>query len=233
MYLKNDPFGAAVADYYKTREKEVINVFSDIAEPDVIPVEYLFRDFYEMPVIEKEALREAKGKVLDVGAGAGSHSLWLQEKGMDVTALEISEKATEIMRKRGVEKVINDDFFSFFSAQKYDTLLFLMNGAGIAGTLENLQKFLERCKTLLNPGGKVLIDSSDISYMFDDGDEIPEHYYGEVNYIMEYKGIKSEPFSWLFVDFYTLTKFVEKTGGSCKKIVDGEHFDYLAEIKWY
>ena len=227
-----DPMGLAIKDFFETQKKEVIQVFSDIAEPDIIPVEYLFRSYEQMPEIEQRALLLATGKILDVGAGAGSHALWLQNKGKDVMALEKSKLSAEVLKIRGVKNVLTDDFFKLDEKIKYDTLLFLMNGVGIAGSLEHLPQFLKKCKNLLSPGGKVLLDSSDLAYMFEEAEELPEHYYGEVYYIMEYQGVKSEPFKWLFADFYSLAKQVELTGGKCKKIMDGKHFDYLAEITW-
>ncbi len=231
MDYDNDPLGLAVKDYFLHGINGDINVFSDIAEPDVIPVEYLFRNFDEMPVLEQKALKLADGKVLDVGAAAGSHSLWLQENGIDVTALEISKSASDIIVKRGVKKVINRNFFEFKEG-KYDTILVLMNGTGIAGTVEKFPDFLAHCKSLLNKNGKVLLDSSDISYMFDEGEEIPVHYYGEVKYIMEYKNVRSGQFDWLFLDYDSLEYLVKMSGGKCKKVAEGNHYDYLAEIKW-
>jgi hypothetical protein len=228
----SDPMGVAILEFFRTGNPEVINVISDIAEPDIIPVEYLFRTFEEMPITEQTALQEAAGTILDAGAAAGAHSLWLQENGKEVTALDTSELSVEVMKQRGIRKVIHGDFFTLPEDTKYDTLLFLMNGVGLAGTLENLPFFLKKCRSLLSAGGKVLLDSSDLSYMFDDGDILPEHYYGEVNYQMEYKGVQSKPFKWLFLDFYTLSKYAEKEGGRCRLLTEGDHFDYLAEITW-
>ena len=224
--------GTAISEYFNSGEPDFINVFSDIAEPDIIPVEYLFRDFETMPAIEKTALKSASGKILEIGAAAGSHSLWLQNNGKDITALDISKKSVEIMKKRGINKVIHADIFQFNSDNKYDTLLILMNRTGIAGTLDNLPRFLKKCQNLLKKHGKILIDSSDLSYMFEDDNELPDHYYGQVSYVMEYKGIKSEPFKWLFVDFNTLSKTVVRSGGKCILLKKGEHNDYLSEISW-
>ncbi len=228
----NDPMGKAITEFWKTGQPDFIQVFSDIAEPDMMPVEYLFRDYDSMPALEKTALKHAEGKILEVGAAAGSHSLWLQENGKNVTALDISSLSVTVMKQRGIQNVVQSDFFHYHPQEKYDTLLFLMNGTGIAGTLKNFPRFLSHCRSLLKKGGKVLLDSSDLAYMFEDGDELPDHYYGEVSYIMEYKGIKSEPFHWLFIDFYTLTKYVNASGGSCRILKEGEHYDYLAEISW-
>src|SRR5687768_12258641 len=105
MQNQSDSLGEAITAYYSGQRKAAITVISSIAEDDVIPVAYLFRDYENMPELEQMALESCQGKVLDIGAGAGSHALWLQKKGMDVTALEISGKAAEVMRMRGIKNV--------------------------------------------------------------------------------------------------------------------------------
>jgi hypothetical protein len=231
MIVNNDPVGEAVKRYYEYGDNTPLNVFSDITQPDVIPVEYFFRTFDDMPEIERFALKRAYGKILDVGAAAGAHAVWLQNNNKDVTALEQSSLAVDIMKKRGVKNAVCEDFYRFNPETEFNTLLFLMNGTGIAGDLNNLHRFLNKCRSLLSKEGCVLIDSSDLSYMFD-MDDLPQHYYGEVNYIMEYKSIISKKFKWLFLDFDTLKNYVLKTGGECNLLVNGPHYDYLAELRW-
>ncbi len=233
-----DPMGSAMIDYLTGDHDENIIVMSDISEDDLIPVDYLFRDFDQMPEIEQKALTMCNGSVLDVGAGSGSHSLFLQNKGMDVTALDISPNACSCCRQRGVRNVINSDIMTFLSEKRYDTILLMMNGIGFTGTLHGLDSFFTKAKQLLNPGGQILLDSSDIKYMFEDEDEevIEEvfsanaPYYGEVTYIMEYKDITGNPFSWLFVDPGTLTTMAEKHGFKCTVLHKGKNNDYLAQI---
>jgi SAM-dependent methyltransferase len=187
-----------------------------------------------MPELEKAAITFCRGKVLDVGAAAGCHALVLQEKGLEVTALEKSKLASDVMKQRGVKKVICTDVFHFFE-KGFDTILLLMNGTGIGGTLEGLKKLLLHLKNLLNPNGKILIDSSDISYLFeeDDGsvwvDLTNEDYFGEMQYELKYKN-ESSRFNWLFADFKTLTKICKENGLTCKKIMEGEHYEYLAQL---
>jgi precorrin-6B methylase 2 len=231
----NDPFGEAIQDYIEKGKAPDLTVNSNYTEDESIPVSYLFRTEKEMPALEKAALKLCKGKILDVGAAAGCHTLVLQKKGFNVTALEISELAVDALQKRGIQKVIQEDILSF-SEKKYDTLLLLMNGTGIGGTINGLKKLLLHLKSLLNEKGQILIDSSDIKYLFEeeDGsmwvDMANPKYYGEMEYELSYKKSKSK-FDWLFVDFDTLKKICVKLGLSCDLVKEGDHFEYLARLK--
>lgn len=227
----NDPIGQAIDDFFHKRELKKLMVFSDITDPDEIAVDYLFRSFNAMPEIEKAALNACQGHVLDVGAAAGSHSLWLKEQGLKTTSIDISEKAVSIIKSRGADRAYCVDFFDFFHPSKFDTLLFLMNGIGIVGYLDSLAEFFEKCEELLATNGQILLDSSDIKYMFDEEDELSDAtYYGEVEYIMKYGDLTSDPFPWLFLDFERLKAIAANHGFICEKVVDGAHFDYLAKL---
>jgi SAM-dependent methyltransferase len=226
-----DPMGSAISDYHKNGKASKLWVHSDITDKHEIPVPYLFRTYNEMPNIEQVALNKCKGNILDIGAATGSHSLWLQEKGMSVTAIDISELAVETINNRGVKTTLAVDFFEFPPKQKFDTLLLLMNGIGIAGSINGLKEFFSKCKELLKTNGQILLDSSDLNYMFDDEDEKPmDKYYGEVRYVMNYRDIISDPFNWLFIDYSTLKTEAFKYAFQCEKISEGEHFDYLARL---
>lgn len=231
----NDPMGQAIHDYYYQKKCNKLVVKSDIAEDDNIEVSYLFREFNLMPKLEKTALKNCRGRVLDVGAGAGCHSLWLQQKQLSVTALEISHLTTEVLTLRGIKKVLMSNFFDAPSNETYDTLLFLMNGIGIAQTLDKLPLFFEKCKQLLNRDGQILLDSSDLIYLYGNDEEgylidLMGAYYGEVTYQLRYGRIKGNPFPWLFIDFQTLTDYALKAGFKCELMEPGKHFDYLANL---
>lgn len=230
-----DIFGNALLDYQNGIYTEDIVTFSSLDEEDTIPLPYLFRDFDGMPQIEQKALKLCKGSILDIGCGAGSHSLYLQKKGFEVTATDSSKGAIETCRLRGIENRVHTDILDF-KGPKYDTLLMLMNGIGIVGKLENLGLFLVHLKTLLNPGGQIFLDSSDIIYMFDEDEDggqwVPDsgNYYGEVDFIMRYKGLKNESFTWLYLDYRTLKNAAIVCGLGCEIIEKGEHYDYLARL---
>ncbi|HCY43184.1 MAG TPA: SAM-dependent methyltransferase [Prolixibacteraceae bacterium] len=235
--LFDDPFGRAVYDFHFNSINQPIIVHSDDFEDDTIDTEYLFRNYKKMPALEKKAMSLCKGTVLDVGACAGVHSVYLQEKGFEVTALETSALCCEVLKDRNIENVIQQDIFKF-NDQKFDTILLLMNGTGIAGTLAGLDVLLHHLKSLLNPEGQILIDSSDLIYLFEqeDGSALidisADKYYGELMFQTEYKNWTSQPFPWLYVDQNNLENSIEKNQLKLNKVFRGEHFDYLAQITY-
>ena len=231
----DDPMGRAVYDFYFNSINQPIVVHSEDFDDDTIDTGYLFRTYKQMPALEKKALTLCKGTVLDVGACAGVHSVYLQEKGFEVTALETSPLCCDVMKKRNIIHVIQENIFNF-TAGKFDTILLLMNGTGIAGTLVGLDILLHHLSTLLNPGGQILIDSSDLIYLYkqEDGSAMidlnAENYYGELMFQTEYKSWISQPFPWLFVDLNNLENVVEKNQLKVIKVFKGQHYDYLARI---
>ncbi len=233
MRSDQDPMGQAIADYHATGKASRLRVFSPMFDEDEIPVATLFRTIDEMPAIEQEALKVASGHILDVGAGAGCHTLALQAMEKRVTAIDISPLAVETMCQRGVRDVLEQDFFTLDG--KYDTILMLMNGIGIVGTISRLPAFFMQVDHLLAPGGQLLCDSSDICYIFEDEDGIidltgVEGYYGELSYQMQYKAVKGEPFPWLFIDAETLREQAAAHGFHCDILMRGPHYDYLARL---
>ncbi len=230
--MKDDVVGAALLDYYNENYSSDIIVKSSIAEDDTISIPYLFRSDEDFPILEKKAINLCSGKVLDVGAGSGCHSFVLSKNQMDVTAIDTSKGAVEVMRKQG----INAHHLNFHDVTgKYDTLLFMMNGVGIAGTLDGLTPFLNQAKTLLNDRGQIILDSSDISYMFKEEDgsvwvDLNNSYYGEVTYQMQYKKMMGDKFDWLFVDFSTLNAVASSLGFNVELIFEDDNNQYLAKL---
>lgn len=230
---KTDLFGKALLDYQSGNYTEDIITHSSIAGKDEMHLPYLFRTLNEMPKIEQKALELSFGSILDIGCGSGSHSLVLQKKELEITSIDISKGAIETCQKRGVKNAKVQDIW-LLENQKFDTILALMNGIGICGNLKKLVKFLEHLKSLLHPKGQILIDSSDILYMYEDDEgtfEIPEKgYYGEVIYQFEYKKQISKPFPWIFVDLESLSYYAKKAGLECELVLEGTHADYLARL---
>lgn len=232
--IENDPIGVAMQEYMQGSTGAEIIVESNLTEDDIIPVSYLFRTWEEMPLMEQDALDACKGKILDIGAGAGSHALVLQERKADVTALDISDGAIAVMQERGIKQVLQANIFEL-SDKKFDTLLMLMNGIGIAGDLTGLYRFLEHAKTILHPGGQILMESADILYMYEDEDgsvllDLNAGYYGEIKYNMKYKEQESGFFKWLFIDPGLLEQYAEEQGYDCEILVEGEFGNYMAKL---
>lgn len=222
--------GLAIKDFYEKKLKSKLYVHDQFGPKVEMPISMYFRNEVEMPELEDVALENCEGRVLDVGAGAGSHALALQVKGLDVSALEISPAACEVMESRGVKDVICADFFKFNSEEKYDTILLLMNGIGLCGTIENLKTFLKKAEELLNEDGRLVFDSSDTIYMYEH-DILPERYYGEVECAYSYKNLKTDFFKWLYIDQDKLREVAQELGWEMKVLFEDNHYQYLVELK--
>ena len=204
-----DPMGAAILDFQKQGKAARLRVLSSMFEEDEMPVTHLFRSVPKMPLLEQKALQLAKGRVLDIGAGSGCHTLALQEKGFTVKAIDISPLSCEAMKLRGVKDAECINLFDDHLGTGFDTILLLMNGTGIAGKIEHLPALFQRLKALLNPSGQILIDSSDLKYIYEN---------------------EGDSFDWLYVDFPLLKSIAETYGLHGELVAEGEHYDYLARF---
>ncbi len=234
--MEKDIFGKALEAYYNGALDAVLKVESDTVDTEEWPVAIFFHNGdYAMQPKELRALTLASGRTLDVGAGSGCHALWLQDHGVDVEALDFSPAAAKVMRCRGVRRVHEGDFFAFQPAEAFDTVLLLMNGTGIAGTLDRLGRLLAKAKSLLSPGGQILVDSTDLIYLYEEEDgsyslPIGGRYYGEMSYTYVFRGERSDEFSWLFVDQRTLADAAQAAGLSFEVVFEGDNCDYLARL---
>lgn len=228
-----DLFGKALLDYQNGNYTEDLITSTNISDDDELPLPYLFRTFKDMPKLEQKALQLSKGKVLDVGCGSGSHTLYLQDKGLTVKAIDSSEGAIKVSKARGV---INAEHLALLDeTETFDTILILMNGTGIFQTLNQVSNYLKHLKSLLNTNGQILIDSSDIKYMYLDEDgglwqDMNANYYGELDYFLSYKNEKEVPIKWLYLDFKLLFDACNAVGLKCEMLAEGEHYDYLARL---
>lgn len=218
-------------DYLHGNHKACIEVDSTTLEMSTMCGEVMFRDYSQMDRLEQMALEICKGKILDVGAGSGCHSLYLQEHGKDVVALDISPGCVQVMQQRKVKAVRHQNLFSL-QGETYTTILMLMNGLGICGSIEGLHLFLQYVRTLLADGGQIIADSTDLTLLFE---EVPEHYFnenyfGETEFIMKFRDIVSDPFPWLYIDFHTLQAAAEFHGLHCEQILAGKNGHYLVKI---
>lgn len=234
LHRDKDPMGAAIYDYHTTGRAGKLRVLSSQFDDDEIPVSSLFRNFDDMPILEQTALQMAQGKILDVGAGSGCHSIALQKMGKEVLAIDISPRSVDVMHARGINaRLIN--LYDNSLTERFDTLLFLMNGSGIIGTLQNMPRFFSRMKQLLNPEGMILMDSSDLRYLYEDEDgsfvvDLTADYYGQIDFQMKYRGVKGDSFDWLYVDFSTLSHYARLNGFNAELVAEGCHYDYLAKL---
>jgi hypothetical protein len=225
-----DVLGTAISDYHNHTSTGKLWVNNKYGPKEEMPVDVYFRNMEDMPELEWVALNQCHGKTLDIGAGAGSHVLALQKMGLDATALDISPKAAEVMKKRGVEKVIHQDFWQL-NEGPYDTLLLLMNGIGLCGTITGLSRFFAKARTLIHPGGQLIFDSSDIAYLYDGKLPKGPEYYGEILYQYEYRRERSEWFKWLFIDRKTLTTIATREGWRTELLFEDPQDQYLVRCR--
>ncbi|HEY4288869.1 MAG TPA: class I SAM-dependent methyltransferase [Puia sp.] len=235
-----DVLGTAISDFYNNTSTGKLWVHNKYGPKEEMPVDVYFRDMDSMPDLEWAALHQCRGSILDIGAGAGSHALALQEMKLDITALDISPLSTAVMKARGVRNVINEDFFRLNTdpispgmpqQPLYDTLLLLMNGIGLSGTLSGLRLFLKKARTLLNPGGQLIFDSSDIIYLYNGKPPESQDYYGEILYQYEYRRQRSDWFKWLFIDRKTLTTIATEEGWQTQLIFEDPYDQYLVRCR--
>lgn len=234
-----DLMGRAFRDYHLHKDREIcLKVHSDCSGVETLPVEVFFRDASDLPDLERYALDLCQGRILDVGAGAGCHSLILQERGFQVTAADISPDAVRVMTERGLLNTLAVDVRHWEPEAKFDTALMLMNGIGLVGDLSGLKDFLDHAQGLITKEGQLLLDSTDFTYFpeFMKGWGAAQfrrgRYFGEVEYRIEYQGQLSEAYQWLFVDQQTLAEYSLATGWHCQ-IVFEEEGQYLARLIRY
>ena len=204
-------------------------VHTSYGSREEMPLPWFFRLPKEFPELEQYALSLCQGEILDIGAGVGPHSLYLQQQGFSVTALEQSTLAAEIMTDRGVQQIRNITYQDY-SGNKIDTMLMLMNGIGLVGNLAGLSDFLSWAKYYLKPNGQLLFDSSDIAYLFRDQPLPTDYYYGEVQFQYEYQDEYSEWFSWLYVDATTLERMATLLGWNTQMVYQDDSDQYLFRL---
>ncbi len=229
------PFEEAFLDFHEGKLDAEVIVHCNKGDDEPVTLKYFFREFKDMPLLEQKALGYCSGKVLDIGAGSGCHSKVLQNCDLSVTALDILEGFTSIMQKRGLQHVVHSDIMDY-SDEKFDTLLMLMNGIGFTKDFQGLEEFFHHAHKLLNTGGQIILDSSDLLYLYQEEDgsvmiDLNEAYYGEVIYTVEYNKKLGEPFKWLFVDFSSLQEIAGQCGFQAELLFEDEHFNYLARLE--
>ena len=230
------PHGLALLDYlHGDTEAEVI-VHSEDGEHIDFPVSIFFRKPPQFSTLEKTALDLCRGRILDIGSGTGCHSLFLQDHGFSVCAIDILPEAVEIMSRRGVRHVLCADIFSF-QGGPFDTLLMMMNGVGIVADLSGLERFLKKSHELLSSDGQILLDSEEPGRApeqkhaaIEPSDCRTSKYRGELRLQLEYKGEFGPPFESLYVDPVTLADYASETGWFCKVIVQEDDGGYLAQL---
>jgi SAM-dependent methyltransferase len=231
-----DPFGQALLAYFEGDTDAELIIRRDDGKESPLPVSVFFRQPGQFSSIDLAAIAHCDGHVLDAGAGTGLHSLILQDRGLQVTAIDVSSEAVDIMSKRGVKDVRCADVFDFQNGG-FDTLLMMGHGVGMVQTIAGLHRFLDRARALLTDNSQILLDSLDVRSSTDPAD-LAYHqanagagrYVGEVRMQFEYQEHVGEYCGWLHVDAETLEQHAGAAGWRCEILHQGEHGDYLARL---
>lgn len=229
--LQHDAMGAAIIDFWQKKVPEnKLEVFCSVAEVEIFPIDYLLRTYTQMPYIEQKALQMSYGHILDIGAAAGCHSLYLQQQNKSVTACDISSFCVQVMQERGIQNILQADVWQLPNTHQYDTILLLMNGIGLAENLQKLPTFLHNLKNILAQNGQILFTSTDIRYMYEKVNKNKLPYYGEVRYQMKYGDIVSDYFDWLYLDIQTAKKVCSQLGWKIELIAKDNMAHYLMRL---
>ncbi|MGH7676609.1 MAG: class I SAM-dependent methyltransferase [Gemmatimonadales bacterium] len=221
------PHGESLRDYAAGDTGATIVLYSDLGEREELPVAGGFRD--PTSPVEQAALARCRGRVLDAGAGTGIHTLALQARGLDVTAIDFVPEAVEIMRRRGVRDARRADLFGF-DGGPFDTILLFANGTGLAETVAGLDRLFAVFARLLRPGGQVLLDSTDLLAKGHPPTRADGRYVGELEFQIEYKGQKAPPFRQVYVDAGTLADRAAAGGWVCEIVERPSSTHYLARL---
>ena len=211
-------FGKALYNYWKGDRKTPYIIRRDDGYADEGSLKiYFTKKFYPS---EKMIANHVKGKILDVGCGAGRHVLHYQNRGFDITGMDNSPLAIKVCKERGCKKAEAMDVFDpKFPAHDFDTLLLFGHNIGIGGTLPGAKQLLTTLRTLIKVDGFLLLNSLDVTktnevvhLKYHQKNRTAGRYVGEIEIRVEYKDEVGDWFNWLHLDAKTLHDLSQETG---------------------
>jgi SAM-dependent methyltransferase len=230
------PLGQACLDYWGGDIKAAYLYERDDGFKEQHLLGDYFRSSSEFFPLEKTALDLCDGYVLEVGAGVGSHALFLQENGFRVMANDIAEGAVDVMSARGVREVHCGPILDM-PRGAFDTLLLLGRSIGLVEDLEGLHRFLRKSSTLVKSSGQMLLTSLDVTVTDDpkfqayqDRNSAEGRYSGEIRFRMRYANLESDWIKWLQVDPSTLASCALEEGWVSETVATESDGNYLARL---
>jgi len=204
-----------------------------------LPVSRYLTSYKEWPLVQQKAITLAKGRVLDIGCGAGRHSLYLQENGFDVTGLDISPKAIQLCRERGLKKTVlmSIDRISI-SLGKFDTILLLENNFGLLENSAKAKRLLGKFYLATSETGRIIAQSSD-PYTSQDPDTLDyqktnranNRMSGQLKMRLRYRRLISSWFDYLLVSKGEMREILKGTGWKVRRFLEFDHWSYVAVIE--
>jgi len=236
---EEDAFGRVLLDYLSGPAGDPVLERDDGHAGPALGPEWFFAEPEEWPEAERAVFGYVRGRVLDVGAGAGRHSLAAQRRGLEVMAIDVSPGAVEVCRRRGVTDVrllplaaVDADLGVF------DTVLMMCGNFGLVGGAGEAAAILRRLHALTSPNGRIVLDSVDPDVDVDDadlayaaGNRARGRPPGQVTIRIRY-GERATPwFDLLLVSSAELERLVAGTGWRLAQVVEGEPPDYYAVLE--
>lgn len=239
-----EPLAAALLDHHRDgRPRRVKALRADGVEFEIETEEYFTLEG-ELAELDRLALDLARGRVLDVGAGAGRHALALEAKGCEVVAIDVSPTCVALCRERGVRDARELDVMTLAGAAgegaredaaralgDFDTIFFGMQTLGVAGGVVPLGRLLAGLRRILRPGGAVIADSSElrVAWEGDEADRSPAR--GEIVLSTRYRRLRGEPFPWLYLAEADLAAIAEEAGFALETSGRVSSGEYLVALR--
>ena len=234
-----DAFGYALFNYWKGNHKTPHTLKRDDGRADKESLKHYFEKYPQFSSIEKRALKYARGKILDVGCGAGRHVLYFQNKGFNVLGIDESPLAVKVCKERGCRQVkIMDILKPKLKAKTFNTIILFGNNLGIGGDLKGTKKLLKILRRLAKKDGILLLSSIDVKATKDKGHINYQKrnlkqgkYIGLLKIRIEYKNLIGDWFDWVMVEPKVLKQLASETGWETKKVFRGNWGHYTAVLR--
>lgn len=239
MKPEQDAFGQMMWAYY--RGKEVCEIverddgyFSAYHGPKVY-----FSEYRDWPLIGQKAMQFAKGRVLDIGCGAGRHSLYLQKKGLEVLGIDSSPLAIKICKLRGLKKA---EIMSLedvdFKPDSFDTILMMGGNFGLLGSLTKARRLLKRFHKMTSEDALIIAETRD-PYKTDNPAHLEYHKLnkkrgrmsGQVRIRVRFEKTVAEWFDWLMLSKEEMRELLQGTGWKVSEFIESEDSRYTAIIE--
>ncbi|MBU0953268.1 MAG: class I SAM-dependent methyltransferase [Nanoarchaeota archaeon] len=195
-------------------------------------------DYFTVSAEDKQALRLARGRTLDIGCGAGSHALLLQRKGIEVLCIDTSSLALQVCRGRGCKRCRQMNIFRHkLHPSSFDTILLMGTNVGLAGTLDRCKRLFRICSELAKPGARLIVTSKDVRTRTN-RQQVRYHrsnleagrFIGERRIRFTYGRKTGNWFKWIFIDPVTLRTTAHASGWEVESIINAQRGRYSAVL---
>lgn len=240
MKVNRDAFGEQLLAQYNSK-----TLSAEFIERDDNYIDFgsefglYFSEYKDWSDAERRAIALAKGRILDVGCGAGRHALYLQEKGFDVTSIDTSPGAVKVCKLRGVKRamVLTVDKVDKFKPASFDTILMLGNNFGLFASAKKAKSLLRKFARVTSPGAKIIAGTRN-PYFTEDANHLQYHKQnkkrgrmaGQIKMRVRFKKIVGKWFDYLLVSPEEMREILSDTGWQIEELFASEEATYIAVI---